>query len=57
MGNPITTAGLTQNLAARQRVVMLDGLAVISHEHARTTYDADIWLDPSLSPDAWAEAA
>lgn len=35
---------------------MLGGLAVISHGYARTTYDADIWLDPSLSPEAWAEA-
>lgn len=57
MGNPITTAGLTKDLAARHRVVMLGGLAVISHGHARPTYDADIWLDPNLSPGAWAEAA
>lgn len=57
MGNSITTAGLTKDLAASHRVVMLGGLAVISHGHARPTYDADIWLDPNLSPDAWAEAA
>lgn len=57
MGNSITTAGLTKELAARHRVVMLGGLAVISHGHARPTYDADIWLDPDLSPDAWADAA
>lgn len=56
MGNTITTAGLTKELAARQRVVMLGGLAVISHGHARPTYDADIWLDPNLSPSAWTEA-
>jgi hypothetical protein len=36
---------------------MLGGLAVISHGHARPTYVADIWLDPNLSPTAWAEAA
>lgn len=47
MGNPITTAGLTTDLAARQRVVMLGGLALISHGYARTTYDAIIWLDPN----------
>jgi hypothetical protein len=29
---------------------MLGGLAVISHGHARPTYDADIWLDPDLLP-------
>lgn len=57
MGNSITTAGLTKDLAARHRVVLLGGLAVISHGHARPTYDADIWLDPKLSPDAWAEEA
>ena len=57
MGNTITTAGLTRDLAARHRVVMLGGLAVISHGHARPTFDADIWLDPNLSPSAWADAA
>jgi hypothetical protein len=56
MGNPITTAGLTKELAARHRVIMLGGLAVISHGHSRPTYDADIWLDSNLSPDEWAEA-
>lgn len=57
MGNSITTAGLTRSLAAKQRVIMLGGLAVISHGHARPTYDADIWLDPNLSPGSWAEVA
>ncbi len=56
MGNPITTAGLTKELAASHRIVMLGGLAVISHGHARPTYDADIWLDSSLSLIAWAGA-
>ena len=57
MGNPITTARLTKELATRHRIVVLGGLAVISHGHARPTYDADIWLDSNLSPATWAEAA
>lgn len=57
MGDSITTAGLTKNLATRHRVIMLGGLAVIGHGHPRPTYDADIWLDSNLSPDSWAEVA
>lgn len=53
MGN-LTTAKLTEELAARRRVLMLGGLAVISHGHSRPTYDADIWLDSTLSPEDWA---
>jgi hypothetical protein len=56
MGNPITTAGLTTHLAGKRRVLMLGGLAVISHGHPRPTYVADIWLDPSLSLEAWTDA-
>lgn len=55
MGN-IATAKLTRELAAGHRVLMLGGLAVISHGHSRPTYDADIWLDATLSPDEWAKA-
>lgn len=55
MGNPITTAGLTKALAAEHRVMMLGGLAVISHGHSRPTYHADIWLDPCLSPREWVD--
>jgi hypothetical protein len=35
---------------------MLDGLAVISHGHSTPTFDADIWLDPTLSCEEWATA-
>jgi hypothetical protein len=56
MGNTIATAKLTQELAARHRVLMLGGLAVISHGHSRPTYDAYIWLDSKLPPAAWASA-
>lgn len=55
MGNPITTAGLTKELAGRHRVIMLGGLAVISHGHSRPTFYANIWLDPASSPSVWAE--
>jgi hypothetical protein len=56
MGNQITTPKLTATLATEHRVVMLGGLAVISHGHSRPTFDADIWLDPSLPIDAWSKA-
>ena len=41
---------LTQN----HRVVVLGGLAVIAHGLSRSTYDADIWLDPMSSSREWA---
>ncbi|MES2922880.1 MAG: hypothetical protein V4819_15100 [Verrucomicrobiota bacterium] len=56
MGNPVATAELTAALAARHRVLMLGGLAVISHGHSRPTYDADIWLDATLLHMDWATA-
>ncbi len=56
MGNTIATSDLTKDLATRHRVLMLGGLAVISHGHSRPTYDADVWLDSTLSPDDWAKA-
>jgi hypothetical protein len=56
MGHSVTAAELTKDLAACHRVPMLGGLAVISHGHSRPTFDADIWLDPTLSCDAWAKA-
>ncbi len=56
MGNTVATAELTRVLAARHRVLMLGGLAVIAHGHSRPTYDADVWLDPTLSEEDWATA-
>lgn len=56
MENPLTTAELTRRLAGVHRVLVLGGLAVISHGHTRPTYDADAWLDPTLPPQAWADA-
>ena len=56
MGNQITTARLTAELAREHRVIVLGGLAVISHGQARPTFDADIWLDPTLSLKDWRNA-
>lgn len=56
MGNIIATSDLTKDLATRHRVLMLGGLAVISHGHSRPTFDADIWLDSTLTPGDWANA-
>lgn len=43
-------------LAAKQRVVLLGGMAIISHGLSRKTKDVDIWLDPMTSAAAWAAA-
>jgi len=40
-------------LAANGRVLLLGGLAVIAHGLSRTTEDADIWLDSTLSVKDW----
>lgn len=56
MGNQATAAGLTEHLARNHRVIILGGLAVISHGHSRSTYDSDVWLDASLPVSAWCAA-
>ncbi len=56
MGNQATAAELTESLARRHRVIMLGGLAVISHGHSRSTYDSDVWLDPILPLPVWCAA-
>jgi hypothetical protein len=43
-------------LTESHRVVVLGGLAVIAHGYSRHTHDADVWLDPMESPEAWANA-
>ncbi len=47
---------LIRFLASTHRVVVLGGLAVISHGLSRVTHDAGCWLDPELSIDPWCEA-
>ena len=56
MAVAISTAELTRQLAAAHRVLVLGGLAVVAHGHSRPTYDADVWLDPTLSVENWSEA-
>jgi hypothetical protein len=56
MANSISSADLIQRLASKNRVVLLGGLAVVSHGLSRPTFDADVWLDPRLEPASWAEA-
>jgi len=51
-----SAAELVASLAANHRVLMLGGLAVISHGNTRPTIDADVWLDSSLPNDAWVNA-
>lgn len=53
MENPTTSEGLIQRLASKRRVLALGGLAVISHGLGRNTHDADIWVEPMCSPEAW----
>jgi hypothetical protein len=47
---------LIRFLACTHRVVVLGGLAVISHGLSRVTHDADCWLEPNLSIELWCEA-
>ena len=55
MADSITAARLIEKLASKNRVVLLGGLAVVSHGHSRPTFDADVWLDPALDPASWAK--
>jgi hypothetical protein len=50
-----STDRFTRELTRQHRVVVLGGLAVIAHGFSRSTYDADIWLEPMSSAEAWAE--
>ncbi|MEI8310023.1 MAG: hypothetical protein WCH98_04640 [Verrucomicrobiota bacterium] len=51
-----TASELIRFLAATHRVVVLGGLAVISHGLSRVTHDADCWLEPKLSIELWCGA-
>jgi len=55
MGPP-ETGQLIRQLSCHHRVLMLGGLAVISHGHTRSTIDADIWLDSMLPIENWCAA-
>lgn len=49
-----TTEQFITALASDHRVLVIGGLAVIAHGFNRPTMDADIWLEPMISPDEWA---
>jgi hypothetical protein len=51
----ISTDRFVKELAARRRVLMLGGMAVIAHGLSRPTKDSDIWLDPMATSTDWAE--
>lgn len=57
MGTQTTAlTSFIKELCSHHRVIVLGGLGVIGHGLARSTKDADIWLDPLASPQLWADA-
>jgi hypothetical protein len=54
---PGETAQIVESLAAKHRVLVQGGMAVIAHGLSRTTIDADIWLDPMAGIAAWCDCA
>ncbi len=54
MEKGISADDFIKTLAAKHRVLLLGGMAVIAHGLSRPTKDSDIWLDPLDSPDEWA---
>lgn len=46
---------IIERLAAKRRVLILGGIAVIAHGLSRTTEDADIWLDPMDALGSWCD--
>ena len=54
MGTPKLDAFL-RALTRERRVLLLGGLAIIAHGLSRATKDADIWLEPMESGEAWAD--
>ena len=56
MEPPLNADQFINTLAAAHRVVLLGGMAIISHGLSRRTKDIDVWLEPMQTPDAWASA-
>jgi|GEM_PF-386104 len=54
MEKKITASELIERFASRTRVLVLGGVAVISHGLSRNTYDADVWIDPAENSESWA---
>jgi hypothetical protein len=55
MEAPLATDQFIHALAAQHRVVLIGGMAIISHGLSRRTKDVDIWLDPMNSSAEWAD--
>ena len=55
MGCQATAGELIAEFAKTCRVMVIGGVAVIAHGLSRNTFDADIWIESQLEPDAWAE--
>jgi hypothetical protein len=51
-----TAPPFVRALASTHRVLLLGGLAVVSHGLSRLTKDVDVWLEPHVSVEAWADA-
>ena len=47
---------LVHILCAKNRVILLGGMAMLAHGFARFTRDVDIWLDPTEGIESWAGA-
>jgi hypothetical protein len=54
MEKKITANELIERFARRTRVLVLGGIAVISHGMSRNTCDVDVWVDPGEDAEAWA---
>lgn len=55
METPMVSADtLVHTLAGRHRVVLLGGMAIITHGLSRRTKDVAIWLEPMSSSEDWA---
>lgn len=55
MEPPLAADQFIHALSERCRVILIGGMAIISHGLSRRTKDVDIWLDPMTSSQQWAE--
>ena len=47
---------LVRTLCENNRVILLGGIAMLSHGFARFTRDVDIWLDPTAGIEYWTKS-
>ena len=47
---------LVRTLCKNNRVILLGGIAMLSHGFARFTRDVDIWLDPTAGIESWTKS-